>query len=111
MPAPAIKLASGIISKFLTAMSIGVYAPNKTRIKPPDMPGSIVAQMAMAPATNKYQEAPSDSTGLIKTTATAMATPTNSSTTFAEPQAFVCRIRKMAEAKINPKKNDQTNNG
>ena len=39
-----------VISNDLTAPSTGLYIPMSSRIKLPEMPGKIIAQMAIAPA-------------------------------------------------------------
>ena len=49
MQAPTAKNSRTFMSRFLTASIIKEYLPSSTKIKLPDMPGNIMAQIAMAP--------------------------------------------------------------
>ena len=49
---PTANKANVAISRFLIAVRIGVYMPKSNRIKLPDMPGKIIAQMANIPDKN-----------------------------------------------------------
>ena len=53
------------IFKSPTAPSINLYIPSRTRIKLPEIPGKIMAQMAIIPETKTNQYAVFASAGLI----------------------------------------------
>ena len=50
--APTKNTNKTVISSVLTASIIKKYLPNSTKIKLPDIPGNIIAQMAIAPQRN-----------------------------------------------------------
>jgi hypothetical protein len=47
--APAMKTSRTNMSRFPTASRINLYIPSNTRMKLPEMPGKIMAQMAIDP--------------------------------------------------------------
>jgi cysteine desulfurase len=53
--APDAKIPSNLKSLSCIASKTGLYAPNSTKIKEPEIPGKIIAQIAIIPAKNKNQ--------------------------------------------------------
>ena len=50
--APANNIATNLKSRLCIASKTGLYAPNNTKINAPEIPGNIIAQIAIAPAKN-----------------------------------------------------------
>ena len=54
-PQPAAKISNGTASRSATAVIIGPYIPSSNKIKLPEIPGKIIAQIAIAPLRIMYQ--------------------------------------------------------
>ena len=83
------------------------YLPSIRRMKLPEMPGSIMAQIAMAPLRNMNQRASGVSVGERVQIATPRAMP---SATYSPSRNFhplIPRRMKMDDATISPKKKAQ----
>ena len=94
-----------------TALRINWYLPINSRMNAPDMPGRIIAQMAIAPDSrmNHHVSGVCDGDATVIHHATAM--PHNSETTDAAFKRVTSRATNSAEATISPKKKAQISMG
>ena len=76
-------------------------------MKAPEMPGRIMAQMAMAPDSMMNHHVSGVSVGVAMVIHHAAAAPTRHAATVRTFQCPICLATSSAEATISPKKNDQ----
>ena len=76
-------------------------------MKAPEMPGRIMAQMAMAPDSMTNHQSLGVSAGVAMVIHQAIAAPTAKESRVFQFQCPTCRATRSAEAMISPKKNDQ----
>ena len=76
-------------------------------MKAPEMPGRIMAQMAMAPESITNHQSSGVSAGVATVIHHAAAAPTAKASTVRQSQRPICLATSSAEATISPKKNDQ----
>ena len=109
MPAAAPMTKTTITGMFRspTACMRYWYLPSSSRMKAPEMPGRIMAQMAMAPESMMNHQSLGVSAGVATVIHQAMAAPTSSEATVEKFQRPICWATSRAEATISPKKNDQ----
>ena len=105
--APITKTAMTGISNSPTACMIYWYLPSSSRMKAPEMPGRIMAQMAMAPESITNHQSSGVSAGVATVIHHAAAAPTAKASTVRQSQRPICLATSSAEATISPKKNDQ----
>ena len=76
-------------------------------MKAPEMPGRIIAQMAIAPESRINHHVSGVSAGVATVIHHAAATPIRHAATVCTRQRPICLATSSAEATIRPKKNDQ----
>lgn len=76
-------------------------------MKAPEMPGRIMAQIAMAPESITNHQSSGVSAGVATVIHHAAAAPTAKASTVRQSQRPICLATSSAEATISPKKNDQ----
>src|SRR5690554_2400815 len=97
--------------KELTDSNMNRYIPSKTRIKLPEIPGSIMAQMAMAPEIKIKGIEVLASAGEITVIKYAITTPATTAMIVVTVHSLIAFDTYMAEATIRPKKKDHTRMG
>ena len=101
MIVPTMNTASARKSRVVTALSSGPYMPRRTRMNEPEMPGRIMAQMAIAPARKKAhnwgsRSCPTVSSDVPPRSPRAMNVMTP--TPMAIQMCFVSRLLSIAQA-------------
>lgn len=105
--APTTKITMTGIFRSPTACMMNWYLPSRSRMKAPEMPGRIMAQIAMAPDSMMNHHVSGVSVGVAMVIHHAAATPTRHAATVRTFQCPICLATSSAEATISPKKNDQ----
>ena len=109
--APTAKIAMTGMFRSPTACMIYWYFPSSNRMKAPEMPGRIMAQMATAPDSMTNHQSFGVSVGVATVIHHAAAAPTASAAAVRQSQRPICLETSSAEATIKPKKNDQISIG
>ncbi len=109
--APARNSASTGIFSSPTACKINWYLPNSSKMNAPEMPGRIMAQMAMAPDSMMNHHVSGVSAGEATVIHHATAMPASKAAALRQSHFPTCRATSSAEATISPKKNDHTATG
>lgn len=105
--APTTKITMTGMFRSPTACMIYWYLPSSSRMKAPEMPGRIMAQMAMAPESITNHQSLGVSAGVATVIHQAAAAPATNARRLRQSQRPICRATSSAEAMISPKKNDQ----
>lgn len=106
--APAKKIKIGTISKFFIANIIVSYIHNNTNMKLPDIPGNIIAQIAIAPQINIHHHVEVIASGVLVGEVIKNANTQNIIKQIMHFQSrFTCLHKSIEEMSINPKKKDQ----
>ena len=95
----------------LTAINIGAYMPRSSNIKLPDMPGKIMAQIAIIPDKNTIKGDVSIVVGVIVVIKNALTVPIKKVVNVHISHLSIWRMRDHTAANISPKKNDHNNIG
>ena len=111
LPAPRIKTSRNSRSRDLTAASTVPYIPSSTRMKLPEMPGRIIAQMARNPDRNTPARPNSILAVGEKAISPAAAAPASRHSRRGAVQPSIWRNNTAADARIRPKKNAQSGTG
>ena len=102
----------GTISKFFTASIIGSYIHSNTRMKLPEIPGKIIAQIAIAPQMNirRHVDAVDRGAFVGEVIKNAKAQKIIKQEIVFQSR-FTCFHKKTAETSTRPTKNDHINIG
>ena len=110
--AHAAKIQIVVISKFLIANIIVSYIHSRTSMKLPDIPGKIIAQIAIDPQMNVHHHEEVIESGVFVGAVIKKAKTQNKiKHRIVFQSRLTCLQRNTAEIKINPTKNDQINIG
>ena len=110
--AHAAKIQIVVISKFLIANIIVSYIHSNTSMKLPEIPGKIIAQIAIEPQINiHHHEEVIESGVLVGAVIKKAKTQNIIKQRIVFQSRLTCLQRNIAEIKINPTKNDQINIG
>ena len=110
--AHAAKIQIVVISKFLIANIIVSYIHSNTSMKLPEIPGKIIAQIAIEPQMKIHHHDEVIESGVLVGAVIKKAKTQNIiKHRIVFQSRFTCLQRKTAEIKINPTKNDQINIG
>ena len=110
--AHAAKIQIVAISKFLIANIIASYIHSNTSKKLPEIPGKIIAQMAIEPQMNiRHHDEVIESGVLVGAVIKKAKTQNITKHKIVFQFRLTCFQRNTAEIKINPKKNAQINIG
>ena len=110
--AQAAKIQIVAMSKFFTASIIVSYIHSNTSMKLPEIPGKIIAQIAIAPQMKVHHQVEVMERGVLVGAVMKKAKIQNIIKHRIVFQfRFTCFPRNTAEIKINPTKNDQINIG
>ena len=104
--APRINTANLSINKFFNAVINNSYLFNNTKMNAPEIPGRIIAQMAIAPEKNNAIKELFVLKVVNPVNQIANTKPDKMYGKFFLWLPFVCLYTKMAEIKINPRKNE-----
>ena len=105
--APTTKITMTGTFRSPTACMMNWYLPSSSRMKAPEMPGRIIAQMAIAPESRINHHVSGVSAGVATVIHHAAAAPIRHAATVCTRQRPICLATSSAEATIRPKKNDQ----
>src|SRR5690606_27637287 len=105
-PQPAANVTITMILKSLSAPVTYSYFFRSSKIKLPDIPGKIIAQIAIIPLKKINQSEVGVSDGVAMVIKYATAIPTNSIKIFIILIYVILLKTATAEATIRPKKND-----
>ena len=106
--AQAKKIKIGTISRFLIANIIVSYIHSNTNMKLPEIPGKIIAQIAIAPHMNIHHQVEVIDRGVLVGDVIKKAKIQNIiKQTIAFQFHLTCFHKSIEEIRINPKKNDQ----
>jgi hypothetical protein len=110
--AHAAKIQIVVISKFLIANIIVSYIHSSTSMKLPEIPGKIIAQIAIEPQINAHHHDEVIESGVLVGAVMKKAKIHNIiKHRIVFQSRLTCLQRNTAEIKINPTKNDQINIG
>ena len=110
--AHAAKIQIVVISKFLIANIIVSYIHSNTSMKLPEIPGKIIAQIAIELQMKIHHHDEVIESGVLVGAVIKKAKTQNIiKHRIVFQSRFTCLQRKTAEIKINPRKNDQINIG
>ena len=110
--AHAAKIQIVVISKFLIANIIVSYIHSNTSMKLPEIPGKIIAQIAIDPQMKIHHQDEVIETGVLVGAVIKKAKIQNIiKHRIVFQSRLTCLQRNTAEIKINPTKNDQINIG
>ena len=110
--AHAAKIQIVAIFKFLIASIIVSYIHSNTSMKLPEIPGKIIAQIAIEPQINTHHHDEVIESGVFVGAVMKKAKIQNIiKQRIVFQSRFTCFQRNTAEIKINPTKNDQINIG
>ena len=101
---PSTKGASTATSRRPTAPNTYAYLPSTTRMKEPETPGRIMAQMASEPARNTNHAASGVFTGTRLTTAKPISAPDSSQPNSPARTPPMSLSSTITEAAMRPKK-------
>jgi hypothetical protein len=105
---PRINMIITLILNTLRAFRIYSYFPRIRRINAPEIPGSIIAQIARAPERKTNPTFVGVSAGVAILIKKAMAIPMNPAIYTSAFHLVISRATIMAEIMMSPKKKDQT---
>src|SRR5690554_2035269 len=108
-PAANVKIIERLNS--LSAVMISSYFPRRTKIKEPDIPGKIIAQMAIIPDIKTNQREEDVSVGLISVIKKIETVPIISAIIDPTDHFLIIFPTKKHEATMRPKKNDHNRIG
>lgn len=103
-------LMSPLVNPDMTLMMYS-YFPRISKMKLPDMPGSIMAHIAMAPLRKMNQRSSGVSVGESVHTTTPRKMPKTTISNESGVHLFISLRMKMEDATIRPKKNPQVSMG
>lgn len=109
--APTAKSSRTPSRNSLTACKMYWYFPSSSRMKAPEIPGRIIAQMATAPESMINHQSLGVCVGEAIVIQNASAVPTSSPSSEVRFHFRISRATKAAEATISPKKKDQISIG
>ena len=110
--AHAAKIQIVVISKFLIANIIVSYIHSSTSMKLPEIPGKIIAQIAIDPQMKVHHQVEVIESGVLVGAVMKKAKTQNIiKQRIVFQSRLTCFQRNTAEIRINPTKNDQINIG